>query len=62
MDAPRDRVVLDRALSASLSFRGDASSTAGFFLAISACALYLLLHLFAGRVGIPTIKLWAPDS
>jgi hypothetical protein len=52
MDAPRDRVLLDRALSASLSFRGDASSTAGFFLAISACAIYLLLHLFADGPGV----------
>jgi hypothetical protein len=24
--------------------------------------LFFILHAFAGRVGVPTVKIWAPDS
>jgi hypothetical protein len=29
---------------------------------VAVWAVTFLLHLFAGRLGVPTIKLWAPDS
>jgi hypothetical protein len=29
---------------------------------VAVWSVTFLVHLFAGRLGLPTIKLWAPDS
>ena len=34
----------------------------GPWVPVAVWSLTFLIHLFAGRLGVPTIKLWAPDS